>query len=142
MATAPKAKTSHGTTSHHGKMSENLEKQDIDNELEAWKEICRDLQHRARDIKNLCQKIEAFYYGDETVTVSIIEIECRNYLTAANQGHAAMRRVINNSRGNSYYSHKQVIELEKNASETIGRALKSWEEMLSWVPQKAHAASH
>lgn len=123
-------------------MNETTEKQDANDELEAWKEVCRDLQHRSRDIKNLCQKIEAFYYGDEAVTVSVIEIECRNYLTAANQRHAAMRRVINNSRDNPYYSHKQVIELEKHASETISRALKSWEEMLSWVPQKAQAKNH
>lgn len=116
-------------------MNEKLESAVDDVALEAWKEVCRELQHCNRDIKNLSQKISAYFYGEDVATISAIEIDCRNYLTAANQRHAGMRRVILSQKGNPHYSHKQVVEFEKRAAEMIEDATTAWKEMLAWVPK-------
>jgi hypothetical protein len=66
--------------------------------------------------------------------VAAVEIECRDHLTALNQRHACLRRVIQDNKENPHYSHKQVMEFEKRASEMILHAQKAWEDMLTWVP--------
>jgi hypothetical protein len=106
-----------------------------DHELESWKSACRDLQHFSRDIDKLTDKIMAHFYGDDLASVEAIERDCRNHLTAANQRHAALRRVIDTHRANAHYSLKQVMVYEKKAAETIAEAHKAWSEMLGWVPK-------
>jgi len=116
-------------------MNETMQAHACDPELETWKETCRELQHFNREIKSLSQKILAYFIGDETATVEAIEVNCRNYLTAANQRYAALRRLIQDHRDNAHYSLKQVLEFEKQASESVDHARRAWEEMVSWIPK-------
>lgn len=116
-------------------MNDQSKQQENDTTLETWKEVCREVQHFNREIRNLSQKILAYFHGEDVATVLAIEVDCRNYLTAANQRHAALRRVIQDHRDNPHYSLKQVVEFEKQASDMLKSAMNAWEEMLTWVPR-------
>ncbi len=116
-------------------MNHKSHQQENDAELEQWKEFCREVQHFNRDIKTLSGKILGYYLCEDVATVQAIEVDCRNYLTAANQRHAALRRAIQGHHDNPHYSLKQVVEFEKQASDVIIMARRAWEEMLAWVPR-------
>lgn len=103
--------------------------------LEAWKEACRELQHSVREITTLFNKVMAYFEGQEIVSVPAIEIDCRNYLAAANQRYSVMRRTIDKNKTNPHYSLKQAVEFEKKTADMINASQKAWQEMLTWIPK-------
>jgi hypothetical protein len=77
----------------------------------------------------------AYFEGDEIASVVAIEVDCRNYLTAANQRYSVLRRTIDKNKTNPHYSLKQAIDFEKKTADMIQESQRAWTEMLTWIPR-------